>query len=54
MITSPATSAPARLWPRAFGSLLPILLGLYAILDSWVFYVGNEQRIAYTAIRLCV
>lgn len=55
MITSPATSAPARLWPRAFGSMVPILIGLYAVLDSWVFYVGNEQRIAYTAITgLCL
>lgn len=55
MMTAPATSAPARLWPRATGYLLPILLGLYAILDSWVFYVGNEQRIAYTGITgLCL
>jgi len=50
-----APDTPARLWPHALATLLPILLGAYAILDSWVFYVGNEQRIAYTAITgLCL
>jgi hypothetical protein len=49
---SPALDANAmpRIWAQPVAMLLPLLLGLYAVLDSWVFYVGNEQRIAYTVI----
>ncbi len=47
-------SFSACLWPRSLGTILPIFLGLYAILDSWMFFAGNEQRLAYAGITgLC-